>query len=289
MLGWKGDDDMNLLTLFEFAVERHPNRLAVVEGDRRYTYRQYHNEVEKVAASLQKIGIKQHDRVMILLKNRLENTVIYWALQKIGAVYTPINFRLSVKEVEYCVNDAEAAAVIYESVSQESVLKANLHQKPILIGFGEVEGADIYYDELVERSPGSLEKPTIDDNDIALMLYTSGTTGKPKGVPRTHKNEYSAALAHIIQNQYQDGESTLGTMPLYHTMGMRSLLSIMFLNGKYVILPDFDAKEALELIEREEITCLYLVPTLYHDMLNHAEFHHFDLSKLKKLVMQALL
>lgn len=200
-----------------------------------------------------------------------------------------INFRLSVKEVEYCVNDAEAAAVIYESVSQESVLKANLHQKPILIGFGEVEGADIYYDELVERSPGSLEKPTIDDNDIALMLYTSGTTGKPKGVPRTHKNEYSAALAHIIQNQYQDGESTLGTMPLYHTMGMRSLLSIMFLNGKYVILPDFDAKEALELIEREEITCLYLVPTLYHDMLNHAEFHHFDLSKLKKLVMQALL
>ena len=283
MLGWKGDDDMNLLTLFEFAVERHPNRLAVVEGDRRYTYRQFHNEVEKVAASLQKIGIKQHDRVMILLKNRLENTVIYWALQKIGAIYTPINFRLSVKEVEYCVNDAEAAAVVYESVSQESVLKANLHQKPILIGFGEVEGADIYYDELVERSPGSLEKPTIDDNDIALMLYTSGTTGKPKGVPRTHKNEYSAALAHIIQNQYQDGESTLGIMPLYHTMGMRSLLSIMFLNGKYVILPDFDAKEALELIEREEITCLYLVPTLYHDMLNHAEFHHFDLSKLKKI------
>lgn len=283
MFGWKGDDDMNLLTLFEFAVERHPNRLAVVEGDRRYTYRQYHNEVEKVAASLQKIGIKQHDRVMILLKNRLENTVIYWALQKIGAIYTPINFRLSVKEVEYCVNDAEAAAVVYESVSQESVLKANLHQKPILIGFGEVEGADIYYDELVERSPGSLEKPTIDDNDIALMLYTSGTTGKPKGVPRTHKNEYSAALAHIIQNQYQDGESTLGTMPLYHTMGMRSLLSIMFLNGKYVILPDFDAKEALELIEREEITCLYLVPTLYHDILNHAEFHHFDLSKLKKI------
>jgi len=72
-------------------------------------------------------------------------------------------------------------------------------------------------------------------------------------------------------------------MPLYHTMGMRSLLSIMFLNGKYVILPDFDAKEALELIEREEITCLYLVPTLYHDILNHAEFHHFDLSKLKKI------
>jgi 2-furoate---CoA ligase len=279
----KGDDGMNLVTMFDFAVERFPNRVAVVEGDRRYTYRQFHKEVTKVAASLQRIGIKQHDRVMILLKNRFENTVIYWALQKIGAVYTPINFRLAVKEVEYCVNDAEATAVVYESVSQESVLKANFQQKPILIGVGEVEGADIYYNELVDRSPESFEKPVINDDDVAIMLYTSGTTGKPKGVPRTHKNEYSAALAHIIQNQYQDGESTLGTMPLYHTMGMRSLLSIMFLNGKYVILPDFDAKEALELLEREGITSLYLVPTLYHDILNHEEFHNYDLSKLKKI------
>ncbi|MGG1480026.1 AMP-binding protein [Bacillus smithii] len=274
---------MNLVTLFDFAVERFPNRVAVVEGNRRYTYRRFYKEVTNVAASLQKIGIKQHDRVMILLKNRLENAVIYWALQKIGAVYTPINFRLSVKEVEYCVNDAEASAVIYESVSQESVLKANFHQKPILIGFGEVEGADIYYHELVDRSPGHFEKPVINEHDVALMLYTSGTTGKPKGVPRTHQNEYSAALAHIIQNQYQDGESTLGTMPLYHTMGMRSLLSIMFLNGKYVVLPDFDEKEALELLEREEITSLYLVPTLYHDILNHPEFHRYNLSKLKKI------
>ncbi|MFY4774809.1 class I adenylate-forming enzyme family protein [Metabacillus sp. RGM 3146] len=274
---------MKLGTLLEFAVERFPNKTAVVQGDVRYSYSQLNQQIDKTAASLQKIGIKQQDRVMVLLKNRYENVILYWALQKLGVIYTPINFRLSAKEVEYCVNDAEAKAVVYEDASQEAVLKANFNQRPVYIGLGEVDGADIYFSELITRSPQTYEKPVIKEEDIALMLYTSGTTGKPKGVPRSHRNEYSAALAHIIQNQYREGESTLGTMPLYHTMGMRSLLSIAFLNGKLVILPDFDGKEALELLSKEEITCLYLIPTLYHDILNQQNFHEYDLTALKKI------
>jgi 2-furoate---CoA ligase len=274
---------MNLGTLLEFAVERYPNKVAVVQGEQRFTFAQLNQQVEKTAASLQRIGIKQQDRVMILLKNRVENVILYWSLQKLGAIYTPINFRLSAKEVEYCVNDAEAKAVVYEDACQEAVLKANFNERPIYIGLEGVEGGDIYFPELISRSPGNYEKPDIQDEDIALMLYTSGTTGKPKGVPRSHKNEYSAALAHIIQNQYREGESTLGTMPLYHTMGMRSLLSIALLNGKFVILPDFDGKEALELLSQEEITCLYLVPTLYHDILTQPNFDDYNLSALIKI------
>ncbi|MDQ0218708.1 long-chain fatty acid--CoA ligase [Peribacillus cavernae] len=274
---------MNLATMFEFAVERYPSRIAVVEEEKRYTYNQLNKEITKVASSLQRMGIKQHDRVIVVLKNRLENIIIYWAVQKLGAVYTPINHRLSAKEVEYCVNDAESKAVVYENASQDAVLHANFQEKPILIGLGAVEGADIYYDELVDRSPGGFDKPVIHEEDIALMLYTSGTTGMPKGVPRSHKNEYSAAIAHIVQNQYTDQESTLGTMPLYHTMGMRSLLSIAFLNGKYVVLPDFDARDALELLSSEEISSLYLVPTLYHDILSHHDFHSYHLGKLRKI------
>ncbi|WP_082234590.1 AMP-binding protein [Halobacillus massiliensis] len=274
---------MNIAKLLEFAVERHPNKTAVVQGDIRLTYSQLDSKVSQVAASLQRVGVKQQDRVIVILKNHLENVLTYWALQKLGAIYTPINFRLSDKEVEYCVNDAEASAIVYEDVSQEAVLNADFKERPILIGVHDVEGADIYFKELVERSPGSYEQPTIQDDDIALMLYTSGTTGKPKGVPRSNKNEYASATAHIIQNHYTVGESTLGTMPLYHTMGMRSLLSIAFVNGKYVILPDFDAKDALKLLSEEQLTCLYLVPTLYHDMLNHPHFEKYDLASLKKL------
>ncbi|MGD6875695.1 class I adenylate-forming enzyme family protein [Bacillus infantis] len=274
---------MDLCTLLEFAVERHPNSIAVVQDQERLTYNQLNERVNRVASSFQRIGIKHQDRVMVLLKNRTENIVIYWALQKLGAIYTPINFRLSAKEVEYCVNDAEAKAIVYEKSSEEAVLKASFLVRPIYIGIADEDGIDISYSEMLERSPGTYHKPSIKKTDIALMLYTSGTTGRPKGVPRSHDNEYSAAMAHVIQNEYISQESTLGTMPLYHTMGMRSLLSMVILNGKFVVLPDFDRNDAIELLSKEKVTCLYLVPTLYHDLLNHPRFDDYDLSSLKKL------
>ncbi|HWH81782.1 MAG TPA: AMP-binding protein, partial [Burkholderiaceae bacterium] len=109
--------------------------------------------------------------------------------------------------------------------------------------------------------------PQADAEDVSLMLYTSGTTGKPKGVPRRHRHERAAALAHVAQNLYRRGERTLGVMPIYHTMGVRSLLAMALVDGVFACVPRFDPKQALALIERERMTCLYLVPTLYHDML----------------------
>ena len=108
--------------------------------------------------------------------------------------------------------------------------------------------------------------------DVSVMLYTSGTTGRGKGVPRRHRAERAAALAHVAHHQYAFGESTLGVMPLYHTMGVRSLLATAALSGCFVCQPRFDAAEALRLIEEERITSLYLVPTLYHDLLGHPAF-----------------
>ena len=115
------------------------------------------------------------------------------------------------------------------------------------------------------------------------MLYTSGTTGKPKGVPRRHRHERAAALAHVAQNLYRRGERTLGVMPLYHTMGVRSLLAMALVDGTFVCVPRFDAKLALRLIQEERISNLYLVPTLYHDILSHADFARTDISSVKKL------
>ena len=104
------------------------------------------------------------------------------------------------------------------------------------------------------------------------MLYTSGTTAQPKGVPRRQRAERAAALAHVAQNLYGNGERTLGVMPLYHTMGVRSLLAMSLIDGAFVCLPRFDVARALELIEAEKMTNLYLVPTLYHDLVHHPRF-----------------
>ena len=115
------------------------------------------------------------------------------------------------------------------------------------------------------------------------MLYTSGTTGKPKGVPRRQRAERAAAVAHVAQNLYGHGERTLGVMPLYHTMGVRSLLAMSLIGGAFVCLPRFDVKAALTLIAAERITNLYLVPTLYHDLVHNDLFKSFDVSSVRKL------
>src|SRR5690606_9054945 len=104
----------------------------------------------------------------------------------------------------------------------------------------------------------------------SVMLYTSGTTSQHKGVPRRHGAERIAAAAHVAQNMYGRGERTLGVMPLYHTMGVRSLLSMSLIGGSFICLPRYDTVRALQMIEREKITNLYLVPTLYHDLVHSA-------------------
>jgi enoyl-CoA hydratase/carnithine racemase len=112
---------------------------------------------------------------------------------------------------------------------------------------------------------------------------TSGTTGRPKGVPRRHRAERAAALAHVAQNLYARGERTLGVMPLYHTMGVRSLLAMALVDGTFVCLPRFEADRALRLIARERISNLYLVPTLYHDLISHPDFAATELGSVRKI------
>lgn len=269
--------------MFEFSVDRFPDHIAIVEGDRRYTYREFNRKINKLAVSLQKLGINKGDRVVIILKNRLENVALYWAIQKIGAIFTPINFRLSPEEVAYCIDNAEAKAVVYEPISENAALNGNFKQKPVFISVLGAKGGDDTYENMINHHDEDYIVPKVDMNDYCLMLYTSGTTGKPKGVPRTHMNEYSAATAHIIQNRYHTHESTIGVMPLYHTMGMRSLVSMALLNGKIVMLPDYDAEDTLNILEKEEITCIYLIPTILHDLVNHKNFDRYNLRKIKKI------
>lgn len=256
---------------------------ALVQGDRRLTYEELDREAERIASALQALGIGRSDRVVLVLKNRMEMVILYWAIQKIGAVFTPINFRLTSEEIQYCVKDAQAKAVVYEPVSETAVLQAVNGLKTCKIAVQGAKGADVSYEDLPLKGSGSVKKVQRDADDLCLMLYTSGTTGRPKGVPRTHRNEYSAAVAHIIQNRYMAQESTIGVMPLYHTMGMRSLLSIAFLNGKLVMIPDYDAGLVLEHLEKEKISCVYLVPTIFYDIVYHPDFSRYNLSALKKL------
>jgi 2-furoate---CoA ligase len=130
--------------------------------------------------------------------------------------------------------------------------------------------------------PPSPAVPVV-ESDVSIMLYTSGTTGRPKGVPRTHRNERSAALAHVIQSRNALGDRTLAVMPLYHTMGVRSMIAMALLNGCLVCLPDWSPAAAAAAIAAERVSSLYLVPTLYHDLLASPGFDVQDVSTVRKL------
>ncbi len=275
---------MHLAQYFIQAVKRFPEATAVVDDQVRWSYRDLYEEVSTVAANVQQSGVKQGDHVLVVLKNHRENLVIYWTCQLLGLIYTPVNFRMSLAELVYCIGDAEPVLVFYEKENRltiEAALKQT-QSSARAYAVGASSGSDTF--EQLRRRGASLQAvPTLADDAIAIMLYTSGTTGRPKGVPRSHLNEASAAEAHIIQNQYTLFESTIGVMPFYHTMGMRTLLVTTFLNGKLVLLPAYEPQAALELLAREKITSLYLVPTLYHDLVSRPQLDQYDLRALTKL------
>lgn len=274
---------MDLGTLFEFAARRCPGHVALVEGDKQYTFSALNQEVNRLATSLLRLGVGRRDRVMVLLKNRIETVCIFWAVQKLGAIFTPVNYRMSAKDMYYCIGDVEPKVIFYEKLSGDLVFRSRIKIMPLLISVDNEDG-DVMYSELISRGSCNFEMNPHADEDIAIMLYTSGTTGDPKGVPRSHKNEYASSVAHIIQNGYQRHESMFGAMPLHHTMGMRSLITMCILNGKYVITPDFDAAVVLDLLSKERITCLYMIPTMYHQLLKSKhQVDTMDMSSLRKM------
>ena len=273
---------LDLGRTFLQSVERSGDACALVDGDRRLTYREWHDRIAAVAGGLRGLGLGRGDHLLVAMQNRWEMATLHWACQFLGIVVTPLNWRAKADEVDYCLADSGARALAFDPAVAEALSNASLAQRLPRVGVGQAEGSTVRFDDWLSAGPQPLA-PLADAGDLSLMLYTSGTTGRPKGVPRTHRAERIAALAHVAQNCYRHAECTLGVMPLYHTMGVRSLLAMALVDGRLVCLPKFDAGLALAAIERERVTHLYLVPTLYHDMLAHPAFAGTDVSSVRKL------
>jgi 2-furoate---CoA ligase len=267
---------------FLASVERSPDQLALVDGDLRLTYGEWFARVAALAAGLQEIGLKRGDHLVALLQNRWEMATLHWACQFAGIIVTPLNWRAKPDEIDYCAGDANARAIVFQDVSADAVRDSLVAQRLPRIAVGAAEGATLPFEQLLAASPPA-QLLNAGADDWSLMLYTSGTTGKPKGVPRRHRHERAAALAHVAQNQYGRHERTLGVMPLYHTMGVRSLLAMALVDGCFVCVPKFDPAAVLAAIQAERITNLYLVPTLYHDVIAHPDCASTDLTSVRKL------
>ena len=243
---------MNLALSLLYAAERTPDAEAVVEGDTRFSYAELHERAARLATGLEHEGLKRNERLAALVRCRNESVQLYWACQWLGATFVPLSPRASPADLDYCRDDSGAGLFLDVDVELEPLLG--------------------------EPHTGALDA---DEHGESLMLYTSGTTGRPKGVPRSHRADRAGALSQVVHQSSHWGDRTLGAMPLYHTMGMHSLVAMHLVGGCYVCQPEWNAEAALALIERERISSLYLAPTLFHDLVTHPRRGDFDLSSVE--------
>jgi 2-furoate---CoA ligase len=276
---------VNLGVAFARTVVRDPGAVAIVDGSLRRTYGEWYDEIRRAAGGLRALGIGAGSAFVPVMSNRHEAATLYWACQLLGARFIPFNWRASADEIAYVLKDADAEVVACDERSAAAVaggIERRGFDRARLVAVGCASGRSVAFGDLLRAEPvtGPSER---DPRETCLMLYTSGTTGRPKGVPRSHDAERNAALACLAQLGYAPREATLGVMPLFHTMGMRALLMSMMLNGKFVCMAAFDAEAAMRLIAAEEIGTLFLVPTMFHDIVNHPRLAAHDVSCVRKL------
>lgn len=264
---------MDLGTIIDAAVARDPDALAFVDGDIRKSFAQWQDDIRRVAGGLENKGLSRGDHLVAVMANGYEMATLYWACQRLAVIFTPFNWRATADDMAYVLEDAEAVMVAFDKGAAQAILEAasNLGiPDAALVSVGGGGPGTSFADLL--RSDPILSPAGAADDETCLMLYTSGTTGCPKGVPRSHRAERTAAASCIAHLRYEFGESQLGVMPLFHTMGIRILLASAMLNGAFINMRGFDAGKALGLIEDEKITSVFLVPTMFHDMLAQPGF-----------------
>jgi 2-furoate---CoA ligase len=261
---------MLLSRALSWSAERYPEREAVA-GPAALTYAAWDARTNRLARGLGALGVRRGDRVALITRNGEPMATAHLACQKLGAASVPLNVRYTPDELAYCLEDAEPKALISDDSTAALVREAlgQIEIAPALIHAGDdpPAGGALRLDTVIAEQSDAAPDVDVGPDDISVVLYTAGTTGRPKGVPRRQHAEVSAGLAHVVQARYGFGESTLCAMPMYHTMGVRSLVSMVLIGGKLAFLPTFQPRPALEAIERERLTALYLVPTAYWSLL----------------------
>lgn len=264
---------------------RIPDQVGIYYGERRWTWKEVDERSNRLANMFLASRVKKGDRVAILDQNSDGYMEIYFGLAKAGIIAVPINYRLSPAEMVNLINNAEPQALIiggdYFKLAES--LKAKLPSVKRYIGMGSPPGWMEDYESLLRGQPASEPEVEVQEDDIFSIMYTSGTTGLPKGAMSTHRNYTMNALVVIIADHSSRADKNLVVSPLYHAGALFYSTAYMYLGCPQVIMKQFDPKAVLETIEKEKITVCLLIPTMLNFVLNHPDFGKHDTSSLRRI------
>lgn len=268
------------------AAARFPQNIAVVHGDTRLTTKELLGRVYQIANALRGLGLRKGERVALLLTNSHHSVECFYGIVCAGLVVIPMNYRNSAKEHLYVLNHSEARAIMVGEEFAEDI-ESILPEVPTVahsVCVPRNAPESMYdYEELLSKSSNYEPEVEIGEEDIISLRYTSGTTGPPKGVIHDHRSNI-AILYNMLMDDFkiEEGDSIAIAGPITHASGFMVLPHIVR-GAKVVILPKFDPKGMLETIEREQVTTLYLVPTMIAKILAQPDLGKYDLSSLKTI------
>ncbi|WP_431904231.1 long-chain-fatty-acid--CoA ligase [Amycolatopsis thermoflava] len=252
------------------------------------TYRQFDQRVSRLANALRDRGVHYGDRVVVLGLNTLEVLEVYFASTRLGAICVPVNFRLVADEIAHVLSDSGARASVVHAPLAAALAKAREQvgePGPCLVFGGAFEGMEDYEEALAAASP-EFDEIAVDEQDAAFIMYTSGTTGRPKGAVLTHHNLLMHAFSNMASLDTGPGDKVwLAAAPLFHIAGLSGMLPNLLLGGRTVLLPSgqFDPVAVVDLMERERVSSVFLVPAQWQAIVNVPDIASRDLSSLSKI------
>jgi fatty-acyl-CoA synthase len=278
------------LRCLRYAEQQFPGNIAVVCKDQRFTYEQFAERAGRLGGALRKAGVQPGDRVAFLSLNCHRLLEAYFGVLEAGAVLLPLNIRLAPLELAFILNDAGATVVFLESqfLGMVDSFRQSVPTIKSLIMLDDKPHAgwlspQNYEEILAAATPYRTDIMEIDENSVAELFYTSGTSANPKGVMLTHRNIYLHALNSRLGLNSSTETVDLHTIPLFHANGWGVAHSLTMMGGKHVMMQRFDPVEVFRLIQQEGVHACALVPTMATALVNCPEREKYDLSTLQRI------
>src|SRR4051794_38987339 len=269
----------------------YPDRTALAFEDRTLTFAQLEERSSRLANALASRGVRRGDNVALLMYNCLEVVEAWFGCHKLGACPVPINFRLAQPEVDYILDNADAVGIIADAQLGERAATAasRLDGVRFHLGVGELPDGAEDYEAALAGASSQTPDALVDDEDMAFLMYTSGTTGRPKGAMLSHQNLWQHTLNWIHEMKATGDDAFLTGLPLFHIGGVNAVLPFLYLGGKAMILPSggFTAEEAILALVRNEATMCYFVPTQWLEICQNPALESYDRSRLRSAMWGA--
>jgi len=265
-----------------------PNKEALVVGETRRTYRELNQRANRLAHAMQDLGVGHGDRVAVLALNEPEYLELYFGLGKIGAIMVPLNHRLAGPEIEYIVNNCQASVMIFgpEFAEVTGTIRKHIPPEKFLALMDAPPDWAEAYEPLISAAPADEPEHIGGDDDTLTILYTSGTTGRPKGAELTHDGYYGNSV-NLKSTFGEVGEILLMPLPLFHIGALAPVPMAVHFGQKMIFQKAFEPGEFLKLIQTEGITWFGSVPQVLMFLRSVPEFETFDWSQIQMALVYA--